>query len=457
MKEQTRLLKEHEKLRIARAAEFARRRTAGGDMTALMESATARAAAFEAAAASAGPSAAEGAIASQAAAAAASNRRAFWKHLRTVVQRSDIIFQVLDARDPLSCRSAAVEAFVMGAGATSPKRLVLVLNKIDLVPAEVVQAWRTWLRQYFPTVPFKASTQQNAGKLNAPVGAGVSRAAREGHVVTGTGAAGAENLLQLIKNYSRNHGIKRAVTVGVIGYPNVGKSSLINSLKRSKAASVSPQPGHTKGVQEIQLDSKIKLLDSPGVIFDDKQTLADMHGQASLLLRNCLSVDDLEDPQEAVGSIFARCDPGRLASLYDQPVPEDVNEFLDCIATARGKLNKGGIPNRDAAARALLHDWNSGKIPFYTMPPESSSASAAVGEAQVVSQWAEVCEMRQLRALYTPCQDVCWRDYHVSAIAIAQCLLRVCKSKLLNQLSRRVHGLAAASAAEQVVGPLCSF
>lgn len=61
-------------------------------------------------------------------------------------------------------------------------------------------------------------------------------------------AVGADKLLELIKNYSRNEGIKTAVTVGVIGYPNVGKSSVINSLKRSKACGVSSTPGFTKGL-----------------------------------------------------------------------------------------------------------------------------------------------------------------------------------------------------------------
>ena len=61
-------------------------------------------------------------------------------------------------------------------------------------------------------------------------------------------SVGAENLLELIKNYSKNEGIKRAVTIGVIGYPNVGKSSVINSLKKSKAAAVSSVAGFTKSL-----------------------------------------------------------------------------------------------------------------------------------------------------------------------------------------------------------------
>lgn len=61
-------------------------------------------------------------------------------------------------------------------------------------------------------------------------------------------AIGADKLLELIKNYSKNEGVKSSVTVGVIGYPNVGKSSVINSLKRSRACAVSSTPGFTKGL-----------------------------------------------------------------------------------------------------------------------------------------------------------------------------------------------------------------
>ena len=96
--------------------------------------------------------------------------------------------------------------------------------------------------------------------------------------------------------------MKKAITVGVIGFPNVGKSSLINSLKRSRAVGVSSQPGYTKVMQEVQLDKKVKLLDSPGVIFQD-----DTIDNTGLLLRNCISVDALEDPIPTAEAIIGRC------------------------------------------------------------------------------------------------------------------------------------------------------
>ena len=97
----------------------------------------------------------------------------------------------------------------------------------------------------------------------------------------GAGCLGADTLLQLLKNYTRNLNIKTSITVGVIGLPNVGKSSLINSLKRARVAQVGNTPGVTRAVQEVHLDRNIKLLDSPGIVF----SAADDAGAA---LRNCV-------------------------------------------------------------------------------------------------------------------------------------------------------------------------
>lgn len=87
------------------------------------------------------------------------------------------------------------------------------------------------------------------------------------------------------------------MTVGVVGYPNVGKSSLINTLRRAKVCAVAAQPGHTKELQTIQLERGLKVIDSPGVVFDDDD-FDDGKGQSrsNVLLRNVVKVDDIEDP-----------------------------------------------------------------------------------------------------------------------------------------------------------------
>ena len=94
--------------------------------------------------------------------------------------------------------------------------------------------------------------------------------------------------------------MKQSIVVGIIGFPNVGKSSLINSLKRSKAAATGNMPGVTKGLQEIQLDKNIVLIDSPGVVLASKEQ------SDSLILRSAIKIEDITDPTRPVEALLGR-------------------------------------------------------------------------------------------------------------------------------------------------------
>ena len=308
-----------------------------------------------------------------------SSRRAYYKEFVKVVEISDVIIQVLDARDPLSCRSPEVERFVRKMN--PEKRVILLLNKIDLVPKENVMAWLTYFREEMPTVAFKCATSAGSTKLG-------SRAANfksSGNALGGGEALGAETLLQMLKNYARNKNLKTAITVGIVGFPNVGKSSLINSLKRSRtAAAVGNTPGVTKVLKEISLDKQVKLIDSPGVVF--ASALGESVGAAAL--RNCVKVERLEDPIGPVHEITRRCPSEQLMLMYKTGKFADVDDFLRQVARIQGKLKKGGIPDMKQAARVVLTDWNNGRIPYFTTPPERTK-NKEYATAQIVSNWSE--------------------------------------------------------------------
>ncbi|GIL76977.1 hypothetical protein Vretimale_8576 [Volvox reticuliferus] len=318
------------------------------------------------------------------------SRKAFYREFRRVVEASDVIIQVLDARDPLACRCPDVERYIRQ---TNPnKKIILLLNKMDLVPREVGERWLKYFREELPTVAFKCSTQQQDRGLSQKrmPGKGLKSGKRGGSGDTGpSGGAnplessaclGADTLLQLLKNYTRNAGIKTAITVGVVGLPNVGKSSLINSLKRTRVAQVGNTPGVTKAVQEVVLDKHIKLLDSPGVVF------ASAESDAAAALRNAIKVERLADPVTPVAEILKRVPAKQLIILYKIPTFSSPDEFLHHIAHARGKLRRGGTPDAAAAARIVLQDWNDGRIPYYTTPPERPKTG--LEEAQVLAAYS---------------------------------------------------------------------
>ncbi|EDV25385.1 uncharacterized protein TRIADDRAFT_23415, partial [Trichoplax adhaerens] len=309
------------------------------------------------------------------------SRKQYYKEFKKVVEAADVILQVLDARDPLGCRCLEVERAIFSSG--SKKKLVLLLNKIDLIPRDNIEKWLKYLRNELPAIAFKASTQSQKDHI-ARSKVAVTTASKNS--LNASICYGADTLMKLLSNYCRNLGLKTSITVGVVGLPNVGKSSVINSLKRSRACTVGSEPGVTKNMQEINLDKHIKLLDSPGIVMSKR------NDNTGLILRNCVKLDEVQDPIPAVEAILKRCNRQQIMEKYCIPEYNNVNDFLSLLAHRLGRLKKGGIPNVEAAAKSILTDWNSGKISYYTHPPEQHKLPSHIS-AEIVTEWSQAFDI----------------------------------------------------------------
>ncbi|KAI4261375.1 MAG: hypothetical protein L6R42_003426 [Xanthoria sp. 1 TBL-2021] len=351
-----------------------------------------------------------------------SSRRSFDKVYKTILSSSDIILYVLDARDPNGTRSREIEREITAVDSGS-KRLILILNKIDLVPPPILKSWLTYLRRYFPTLPLHASTPASNARIFD----------HKSLTVKGT----SETLLRALKTYAQSKHLKRSTTVGIIGYPNVGKSSVINALTsclggggatrshhQSQACPVGAEAGITTALREVKLDNKLKLLDSPGIVFPAAPAAAKSSpsssstterqsrskkkdDQARLILLNAIPPKQITDPIPAVTLLLSRLSESKdlmnnMLSVYGVPPlvagpnGDVTTDFLVQVARKRGRLGKGGVPNLVAAAMTVISDWRDGRIQGWMEAPLGEKDERVRDEKMVVREWAEEFKLEGL-------------------------------------------------------------
>jgi len=296
------------------------------------------------------------------------SRKAYIKVLDQVIENSDVILEVLDARDPLSCRNKELENKIKS-GKYS-KKIILVLNKIDLIPVQNAIDWQKYLSNEFPCVLFKSNTQTQSNNLSQSNLFDKNLKEQKEYIsdiLKGNKSIGGEELLNILKNYSRiDEGTKSNIVVGVIGIPNVGKSSLINSLTRGKNVGVSNTPGFTKGLQEVILDNNLRLLDCPGVV---------MTNDENNILHNVIRTEDIKEPLEVVGKILKKMTMEYFLKTYDLDISIlkgselTLEKIVYLVGEKLKKYKKGGIVDLDKSARIIINDWNLGKLKYYSVPP----------------------------------------------------------------------------------------
>ncbi|NWS25730.1 GNL3 protein, partial [Polioptila caerulea] len=285
------------------------------------------------------------------------SKKSFCRELMKVLEASDVVLEVLDARDPMGCRCPQLEQAVTCSGGN--KKLLLVLNKIDLVPKDNIEKWLKYLKKEFPTVAFKSATMMKDKTMEQVT----KRYARVDFSETSQ-YFGSKCLLKLLQEYGRTQ--DKAIQVGVVGFPNVGKSSIINSLKGKRACNVGLARGVTKSMQTVHLDKQTKMLDSPSIIADPSNSAL------ALALRSIIDPEgsDSADVLEGVKAIINHCSKQQVMMHYNIPDFRDPEEFLSLLAQKRGMLKKGGVPDIENMAKLVLCDWTGARIKYYSQPPE---------------------------------------------------------------------------------------
>lgn len=283
-----------------------------------------------------------------------------WGELWKVVDSSDVLIFVLDARDPQGTRCEALEREIKKNRAH--KHIILLINKVDLVPTWVTRRWVQVLMKEFPTIAFHASITNPFGK-NA--------------------------LLNLTRQFGNLLKEKKHITVGMIGYPNVGKSSVINTMKHKKVCKAAPVPGETKVWQYIALTKKIYMLDCPGIVTGGgKSHEADI----AKVLKGVVRAERIESPSDYIDEVLSRVKKQYLLQRFKLPADttwKDAEEFLTILGAKMGKMKKGGEVDIEITARIVLYDWQRGRIPYFTPPPDENGKPMTGAEAAKAAKAAE--------------------------------------------------------------------
>ncbi len=247
----------------------------------------------------------------------------YWEVVKKIVQRADVIVSVLDARMPELSRNLDLESIA----AKSNKKLFLALNKIDMVS----KAHLKFLKKRY----------------------------QYAFLVSGSKNIGINRLRTAILIAAKREKIETP-KVGVVGYPNVGKSAIINALAHRAKATVSATAGTTRGVQIISARN-LQILDSPGVFpyGDDEVKLGILAAK---------NPEQLKNPELVACRIIERVlESNRFAleDFYNIRIDEempDSYEILIQIGQQRKFLLKGGITDERRTAMQVVRDWQTGKL-----------------------------------------------------------------------------------------------
>ncbi|ODN05747.1 Guanine nucleotide-binding protein-like 1 [Orchesella cincta] len=340
-----------------------------------------------------------------------------WRQLWRVLEMSDIVLCVVDIRYPPLLFPPKLYNYVC---TELGKHLILVLNKIDMCPATLVLAWKAYFQQKYPELKVMCFTSypaynlygsESSGGMKGRKRRGRMKMAAEGafelykiceDIVQGEvdtaswkakileemeTAIGPEEDVKVqvdktvtekpdtgFYDFKKYHG--GTLTIGCIGQPNVGKSSLINALMGKKVVSVSKTPGHTKHFQTIFLTPNVRLCDCPGLIFPSKIP------KSLQVLCGSYPIAQLREPYSTIKYLAERLDLPKILRITH---PEGESEWCACDI-ADGWAVKRGYYTAKAArldtyrgANHILRLALDGRICLCLYPPNYSNCKEEWG------------------------------------------------------------------------------
>ena len=268
----------------------------------------------------------------------------YWDVVRRIIEESDLVLEVVDARLVGLSRNEEVEKLIEEIG----RPVIYVINKSDLVSSKSLKKQVANLKKkgdvVFISTKTKGSTKVLLYAIKKAFSKGGKRPVKE----------------RLVGDPKPEYREARGdIVVGVLGYPNVGKSSIINVLSHKKKVKVSKKAGTTHGIHWVRANKEIKLIDSPGVI---PLQVEDELRYALIGARNPEKLKDAEKVAGALIKLFGKNNPKSFEKLYGVEIKGEIEKVLEEISKKKGHLLKKGKLDVNRTAMVIVRDWQNGKL-----------------------------------------------------------------------------------------------
>ncbi|MDU2577058.1 MAG: ribosome biogenesis GTPase YlqF [Veillonella sp.] len=251
------------------------------------------------------------------------------------IKKVDVVIELLDARIPRSSANPVITELV------GHKPHIVLLNKVDLADPKATKEWTEFFTKQGITV---LAIDSKSGKGNKKLISTVERLSKP-----------------IIDRWVAKGIRSRSVRTIILGIPNVGKSTLINSLAGSAATRTANKAGHTRGQQWVKIGKNLELLDTPGVLWPK---LEDQRAAARLAMTGAVS-DDVYDLEHVIKQLINHLLTNTPNILVEEMT--DVDTILESIGRRRGCLVSGGVVDFDKARRIILQDYRNTKLGTITL------------------------------------------------------------------------------------------